>query len=428
MSPKTPSTALAEATTHLLVPKLRFPEFQNASEWKAIPLGRLATRCKQKNRKEEIDRVLTNSAEFGVLDQRDFFDKDIATQGKLEGYVVVELGDYVYNPRISASAPVGPISKNTIGTGVMSPLYTVFQFKDSNNDFYQHYFKTTGWHAYLRQASSMGARHDRMAISSDGFMAMPLPVSSPEEQQKIADCLSSLDELIAAQARKVDALKTHKKGLMQQLFPTEGETQPRLRFPEFRDAAAWEPKAIGQLGEIVTGSTPSTAKSEYYGGDRHFVSPADISDNRFIEKTKTTLTELGFLETRPIKANSILFVCIGSTIGKIAQNKQECATNQQINVVVPSSENSDGFVYYAISGVADKIANIAGRQAVPIVNKSLFSSVKLSVPKLPEQKYIAKILSSLDETMSSETLQLEVLKTHKKGLMQQLFPTGQDAA
>lgn len=214
-----------------LVPKLRFPEFLGVGEWQLVPLSRLAARAKQKNRDEKIARVLTNSAEFGVMDQRDFFDKDIATQGNLESYFVVELGSYVYNPRISATAPVGPISKNKIGMGVMSPLYTVFKFKDDNNEFYEHYFKTTGWHTYMRQASSMGARHDRMAISSDDFMAMPLPVSSPAEQQKIADCLSSLDELIAAclssldalitaATQELDTLKTHKKGLMQQLFPS----------------------------------------------------------------------------------------------------------------------------------------------------------------------------------------------------------------
>ena len=128
-----------------LVPRLRFPAFREADNWKFAPLNQLATRGKQKNRDEKIVRVLTNSAEFGVLDQRDFFDKEIATQGKLESYFVVELGDYVYNPRISATAPVGPISKNNIGTGVMSPLYTVFRFKDLENNFYQHYFKTTGW-------------------------------------------------------------------------------------------------------------------------------------------------------------------------------------------------------------------------------------------------------------------------------------------
>ncbi|MBU2818966.1 restriction endonuclease subunit S, partial [Acidithiobacillus ferrooxidans] len=217
MNPKAPSTVLTAETKPARVPKLRFPAFRGADGWKLAPLSQLATRTKQKNRDEKITRVLTNSAEFGVMDQRDFFDKEIATQGNLESYFVVELGSYVYNPRISATAPVGPISKNKVGTGVMSPLYTVFKFKDGGNDFYEHYFKTTGWHTYMRQASSTGARHDRMAISSDDFMAMPLPVPTPKEQQKIAECLSSVDALMAAQARKVDALKTHKKGLMQQL-------------------------------------------------------------------------------------------------------------------------------------------------------------------------------------------------------------------
>ena len=207
------------------LPKLRFPEFRDAGEWKSIPLGQLAKRCTHKNGQGKLNRVLTNSAEFGVVDQRDFFDKDIANQSNLKGYLVVGKGDYVYNPRISSTAPVGPISRNNVAKGVMSPLYTVFRFNNSQNDFYAYYFKTTGWHQYMRQLSSTGARHDRMAITSGDFMAMPLPVTHPEEQRKIADCLASLDDLITDQTQKLAALKTHKKGLMQQLFPVLGEVQ-----------------------------------------------------------------------------------------------------------------------------------------------------------------------------------------------------------
>jgi type I restriction enzyme, S subunit len=205
------------------VPKLRFPEFENDEGWQLIPLNKIAKRCINKNRNEQITRVLTNSAEFGVVDQRDFFDKDIATQGNLDGYYIVEEGDYVYNPRISSFAPVGPISKNKIGLGVMSPLYTVFRFDKVENDFYSLFFKSTGWHHYMRQASSTGARHDRMAISNEAFMDMPIPVTSNAEQQKIADFLSSIDELITIQTQQLEAYKTHKKGLMQQLFPSLNE-------------------------------------------------------------------------------------------------------------------------------------------------------------------------------------------------------------
>lgn len=207
------------------LPRLRFPEFQDAENWEEKALGELADRCTRKNSQGKFNRVLTNSAEFGVIDQRDFFDKDIASQDKLAGYFIVEKGDYVYNPRISTAAPVGPISRNNVGTGVMSPLYTVFRFKDCRNDFYAFYFKTTGWHRYMRQASSTGARHDRMAITNGDFLAMPLPVTDSNEQQKIADCLTSLDGLISVQAEKVAALIKYKKGLMQRVFPAPHEVR-----------------------------------------------------------------------------------------------------------------------------------------------------------------------------------------------------------
>ncbi len=121
----------------------------------------------------------------------------------------------------------------------MSPLYTVFRFNDDKSDFYAHYFKASHWHQYMRQTSSTGARHDRMSITNDDFMGLPLPAPSATEQHKIAACLSSLAERIVAEANKLDTHKAHKKGLMQQIFPAEGEGVPRLRFPEFIDGAEW---------------------------------------------------------------------------------------------------------------------------------------------------------------------------------------------
>ena len=209
---------MTAGTPSPLVPKLRFPEFRDAGEWEYPFLKKLAKRITQRNTQGAKLRALTNSAEHGIVDQREYFDKDIATS--TDNYYIVETGDYVYNPRTSSNAPVGPISKNQIGKGVMSPLYTVFRFQNDANDFYAHYFRSSHWHGYLRQVSNSGARHDRMAITNDDLMQMPVPKPSPPEQQRIADCLSCLDDLIAAQARKLDALRQHKKGLLQQLFPT----------------------------------------------------------------------------------------------------------------------------------------------------------------------------------------------------------------
>jgi type I restriction enzyme S subunit len=198
---------------------------------------------------------------------------------------------------------------------------------------------------------------------------------------------------------------------------------PERRFPEFLNDVEWEEKPLSKVGEIITGSTPATANLENYGGSKLFVSPADISDTRYITTTKTTLSEQGFMQTRHIKANSILFVCIGSTIGKVAQNKFDCATNQQINSIVPFDEYSNDFIYSALENSSSRIASLAGNHAVPIINKTLFSSVLIGCPLLPEQQKIADCLSSIDNLITAQSKKVEALKEHKKGLMQQLFPT-----
>lgn len=422
MSSKTKTTATKEETRLALVPKLRFPEFRG-ERWISIPLNRLATRAKQKNRDEKIDRVLTNSAEYGVVDQRDFFDKDIATQGKLEGYFVVALGSYVYNPRISSAAPVGPISKNKIGTGVMSPLYTVFKFKDDRNDFYEHFFKTTGWHTYMRQASSTGARHDRMAISSDDFMAMPLPVPSTNEQQKIAECLSSVDKLIAAQARKVDALKTHKKGLMQQLFPREGETQPRLRFPEFQNAGEWEVRTIGDMFRLINGC--AFKPDDWKPTGTPIIRIQNLND----PSAEFNYSQAPVPERNRVESGDLLFAwsgTLGSSFGARVWNGPFGVLNQHIfKVLMDEQQITLQFALLLLARVEEDIAKKShGFKASFVhVKKSDLVKVDLLLPSLPEQQRIATCLSSLDALITAETQKLEALKTHKKGLMQQLFPS-----
>ena len=202
-------------------PRLRFPEFRNAGPWQIKRLGELAVRVTDRNSTGRNTRVLTNSAELGVVDQRDFFTKDIAVKENLAGYTLVEMDDFVYNPRISASAPVGPISRNKIASGVMSPLYTVFRFGAGCLDFLEYLFQTNVWHPYLRAVGSSGARHDRLSVSIDDFLSLPVLFPIEGEQQKIADCLTELDDLIRAQGETIAALKTHKRGLMQKLFPRE---------------------------------------------------------------------------------------------------------------------------------------------------------------------------------------------------------------
>ena len=199
-------------------PRLRFPGF--TGEWEEKKLVDLARKMNRRNRQLEVSRVLTNSANDGVVDQSEYFDRDIAVKGNTDNYHIVELNDFIYNPRISTAAPVGPISINRIGKGIMSPLYTVFKFHKGYVPFFEYYFQTTIWHPYLKSIANFGARFDRMNITSEGFFDMPIYLPSTQaEQQKIASCLSSLDDTIQSETDKLEALKAHKKGLMQQLFP-----------------------------------------------------------------------------------------------------------------------------------------------------------------------------------------------------------------
>jgi type I restriction enzyme S subunit len=397
-----------------LRPRLRFPEFRKAGEWEAKRLSSVIELISGMHLSpEQYDSVgevpyFTGPSDFtNELPSVTKWTKLSANVSQHEDTLITVKG-----------SGVGEVWYSTLPAVALGRQLMAVRVKHGSSLFIFQLLLTK-----KTRFEDLGAGNLIPGLSRTDILEMEahFPPLLPE-QHHIAACLSSLDDLLAAERQKLDALKAHKQGLMQQLFPRAGETVPRLRFPEFRKAGEWEETSIGQLGEVVTGSTPSTARPEYYGGDRMFVSPADISDGRFIEKTKTTLTALGFEETRPIKANSILFVCIGSTIGKIAQNRHECATNQQINSVVPNSTNAHGFIYYALSGKADEIANLAGIQAVPIVNKSLFSSVELLVPKLLEQHRIASCLSSLDDLIAAQSDKVEALKTHKKGLMQQLFP------
>lgn len=199
-------------------PRLRFPEF--TGEWEEKTLGSIAKKVNLRNSKMEITRVLTNSANSGIVDQNDYFDRSIAVKENTANYHIVDINEFVYNPRISSAAPVGPISINKIGKGIMSPLYTIFRFHTGCVAFYEQYFQTTIWHPYLKSIANFGARFDRMNITSEGFFNMPLYIPSYAEQRIIADFLSNFDSLISDEEARLESLKDHKKGLMQQLFPT----------------------------------------------------------------------------------------------------------------------------------------------------------------------------------------------------------------
>jgi type I restriction enzyme S subunit len=187
-------------------------------DWDILKLKDVFSIKSIKNSRSEIKNVLTNSATRGIVSQGDYFDKDIANQNNLEGYYIVEVDDFVYNPRISQTAPVGPLKRNNLQIGVMSPLYTVLTCRKGNLDFYENYFNSNFWHKYMKGIANYGVRHDRMNITKDGFEKLPLPFPNINEQEKIASFLNEIDKQIQAVALQLKQTKKFKKGLLQQMF------------------------------------------------------------------------------------------------------------------------------------------------------------------------------------------------------------------
>ena len=178
------------------------------SSWEQRKLSEITDKVTEKNAGLQYVETFTNSAEFGIISQRDFFDHDIAKLGSLDGYYIVKTEDFVYNPRISTSAPVGPINRNKLGrTGVMSPLYTVFRPHDIDTTYLEYFFKCGYWHSFMNFNGDSGARSDRFSIRDNVFFQMPIPIPDIDEQRKIGELLTCLDNLITLHQRKPFLMK-----------------------------------------------------------------------------------------------------------------------------------------------------------------------------------------------------------------------------
>lgn len=199
-------------------PKVRFKGFEG--EWSKVELCSISKKVTNRNMDMQYTTTLTNSAEHGIIDQLAFFDHQVSNNDNISGYYVVENGDFVYNPRISALAPVGPINQNQIGyTGVMSPLYYVFRVDGVDTDYLSYYFKTTLWHQYLKDVGNSGARFDRLAITDSDFQKMPIYLpTNREEQQAIATFFRSLDRKIALETARLEKLKQIKLVCLDKMF------------------------------------------------------------------------------------------------------------------------------------------------------------------------------------------------------------------
>ncbi|WP_146221692.1 restriction endonuclease subunit S domain-containing protein [Komagataeibacter oboediens] len=293
MSSKSKSSPTQDGGNSIATPTLRFPEFHGFEGWKATHLRKLARPVTERATAKDADSVLSLSGEYGLVLQSDYFGKKIA--GDSTGrYLKIHRNDFVYNDRTTKASSFGTIKRlSKYPGGIVSPIYKCFCFHaDENPVFWEWYFESGSHDPALGRLINEGARAGRFNISVTQFLSTEVWRPDKNEQKKIADCLDSVNALIAAQGRKVEALRAHKKGLIQQLFPQEGETQPRLRFPEFEGKRSWKERKLSQIVEVSSGQVDPT-ESPYC--DMPHIGGENIeSDNVRLEPGKPAL-ELGLI-------------------------------------------------------------------------------------------------------------------------------------
>ena len=417
MSNKAKATDMKEDGKPALTPKLRFPEFRDATGWDTTPGDELFEQITNRQATAGLP-ILAITQEHGAI-PRDLINYHVSVTDKsVETYKEVRSGDFI----ISLRSFQGGIEYSD-HHGICSPAYVILRKRTELSDlFFKQHFKS---HSFIQQLTkNLEGLRDGKMVSYKQFSELQLLNPSPLEQQKIAECLSSVDELIAAQARKLDALKTHKKGLMQQLFPREGETQPSLRFPEFQDAGEWEETRLGKMGELVSGLTYSPDDVREHG---LLVLRSSNVQNEKIALLDSVYVDPGIKGANLSLPNDIL-ICVrnGSTalIGKSAliPGGMPLCTHGAFMTVFRSQNPSFVFQIFQTSKYQKQVAGDLGA-TINSINGSQFLKYKFFVPKPPEQQRIADCLTSLDDLIAAHTQKLEALKTHKKGLMQQLFPS-----
>ncbi len=392
-----------------LVPKLRFPEFRKADGWTLEAGDTLFNQINDRNPEPGLP-VLAITQEHGAI-PRHMIDYHVSvTEKSIESYKVVRVGDFI----ISLRSFQGGIEYSRYH-GICSPAYVILRRRGKGDDeYFRHYLKTDGFIRILTK-NLEGLRDGKM-ISYTQFSELWLPTPTPAEQQKIAECLSSVDELIAAQARKLDTLKTHKKGLMQQLFPREGETQPRLRFPEFQNAGEWEMKPLGKVAENLDNKRRPITSSDREAGDVPYYGASGIVD--YVE---------GFIFNEDL-------LCVSEDGANLVARTYPIAfpisgktwVNNHAHVLRFANQCTQKFVEVYLNSI--KLDDFITGMAQPKLNKAMLDKIPIPHPEVPEQQRIADCLTSLDDLIAAQTQTLEALKTHKQGLMQQLFPSPEAVA
>ncbi|MBP3916961.1 restriction endonuclease subunit S [Clostridium sp.] len=400
------------------VPKLRFSGFSD--EWEEKKLGEL---LEFKNGINADKEAYGKGVKF--INVLDILSNNYITAEKIVGRVDIDedtlqkygvnFGDVVFQRSSETREEVGTSNVYLDYETVTFGGFVIRGKKIGNYEpvFMNSLLKSSSARKEITTKSGGSTRYN---VGQEILSAVGLRFPKLEEQEKIANFLTKVDKIIEKQEEKVSNLEQYKKGMMQKIFSQE----IRFKKDDGEEYPEWEERKIKDVADVTTGSTPSTKVSENYGVGYMWASPVDLGNSKYIDKTKTQLSKIGFEKTRKLNSGSILVTCIGSTIGKIAIASTEMASNQQINAVYSISNNNE-YIYYYLNYNFKNYLSYISFQAVPIINKSQFENFDIILPDIEEQDKIANFLSKIDTIVEKEKEKLEELRVWKRGLLQQMF-------
>ncbi|MGA8806976.1 MAG: restriction endonuclease subunit S [Thermoanaerobaculia bacterium] len=409
---------MKDNTQPTVVPKLRFPEFRDGPGWEEKPTELLA-RVTQGGTPDTANTDYWNGcidwltpAEMGKHDspyiastRRTLTEKGLQSCSSelLPAYSVI----------LSTRAPIGHLAINTAPMAINQGCRGLVPVENVDT----HFVYNSLLHAKPR-LTDLGAGNTFKELSGSALKGFLLLTPSPAEQHKIADCLSSMDELIVAHGRKLEALRTHKKGLMRQMFPRKGESLPHFRFPEFRDAPEWEEKKLATVIDLISGVHLAPNEYSTQGDVPYFTGPSDFT-NKVDDIVKWTAESL-----KTANAHDTLITVKGSGVGEIWYlTLPKVAIGRQLMAV--RAHDSTGFIHHFLTTKRARFESLASGNLIPGLSRSDILDMSTPFPPPREQQRIADCLSSVDDIITSATEQLASLKKHRKSLMQQLFPTAE---
>lgn len=400
-------------------PEIRFNGFEG--EWATTTLGECSKKITTKNNGNEYNIVLTNSAERGIVDQRSYFDREIVNTENIQGYYIVSQDDFVYNPRISMQAPVGPINRSKIEyTGVMSPLYYVFRITDKRFSltYLEWFFKSSSWHNFMYKNGNSGARSDRFSINDDVFLKLPIYHSKDiSEQEKIGLFLTTLDKLIAKLEAKLDKLRKLKQALLEKMFANVnrgGYETPEIRFKGYTDK--WQVKELREVFEMPTNHISGSELQ----ADRYISTEHILQNFEGVEPTTSMPANLSAIR---FFQNDILMANIRPYLKKIWLSDRNGGASSDVIVFHITIKSDPAFLYYELTNgrfIEYVMESIQGSK-MPRGNKQAMQAFKMAIAPLSEQEQIGKCFTQIDTHFSKTSTKLTKLRNIKQSLLQKMF-------